>query len=220
MHTIALVSQKGGSGKTTLAINLAIAAEMAGNHVALIDLDPQASAAGWGDHRGRGRPAVVAIPATRLDEALRAARGHGADIAILDTAPHAESAALSAVRAADLALVPLRPGILDLRALRATADICRLARKEGVVVLNHVPPRGPLADQAAAALGVYGLRAAPCRVGARVAFVHSLTSGKGVLEHDPQGKAATETRDLFDWVWGRLERESGKHAEQGKDLVK
>ncbi len=204
MHVITLVAQKGGSGKTTLAINLAIAAEMAGHRVALIDLDPQASAAGWGDHRKSERPAVVAIPATRLDDALGTARSHEADLAILDTAPHAESAALAAVRAADLALIPLRPGILDLRALRATADICNLAQREGAVVLNQTPPRGPLADQAVAALAAYGLQPAPCRVGARVAFVHSLTNGTGVLEHDPRGKAAAEIQALFDWTWNRL----------------
>lgn len=110
------------------------------------------------------------------------------------------------MRAADLVLIPLRPGILDLRALRATANICSLASREGVVVLNQTAPRGPLADQAAAALAAYGLAAAPCRIGARVAFVHSLTRGTGVLEHESGGKAAAETRALFEWAWQRLPR--------------
>lgn len=216
MYTLTLVAQKGGSGKTTLAINLAIAAEIAGHQVALIDLDPQASAAGWGDHRENDRPAVVAIPAARLDAALGTARNHGADLAILDTAPHAESTALAAVRAADLALIPLRPGILDLRALRATADICSLARRAGAVVLNQTPPRGPLADQAIAALAVYGLQPTPCRIGARVAFVHSLTNGTGVMEHDPRGKAAAEIQELFDWTWKRLARAREESCRTGR----
>ena len=109
MYAISLVAQKGGTGKTTLAINLAVAAEAGGHRAVLIDLDPQASAAGWGDHRTLDRPVVAPVPATRLDDALGAARAHGADLAIIDTAPHSESSALAAARAADLALIPLRP---------------------------------------------------------------------------------------------------------------
>ena len=123
MYTITLVAQKGGTGKTTLAINLAVAAEAVGHRAVLIDLDPQASAAGWGDHRTLARPVVAPVPATRLEDALGTARAHRADLAIIDTAPHSESSALEAARAADLSLIPLRPGILDLRALRTTADI-------------------------------------------------------------------------------------------------
>ena len=131
--------------------------------------------------------------------------GHGADLAVIDTAPHSESEALAAVRAADLALVPLRPGVLDLRALAATADICTLAGARSAVVLNQAPPRGSLPDEAAAAVAKRGLEVAPCRVGARVAFKHSLTNGMGVLEHEPRGKAAAEIAALFGWARGRLE---------------
>ena len=106
MYTVTLITQQGGTGKTMLAINLALAAEALGLRTALVDLGPQASAAGWGDHRESDRPTVAAVPAARLNDALQSARGHGAD----------------------LALVPLRPGVLDLRALGTTADICTLAR--------------------------------------------------------------------------------------------
>ena len=205
MYTLTLIAQKGGTGKTTLAINLSVAAEAAGWRAALVDLDPQASAAGWGDHRNGERPAVAAVPATRLDAALQAVRGHGADLAVVDTAPHSESAALAAARAADLALVPLRPGVLDLRALGATADICALSGTRAAVVLNQVPPRGPLPDEAAGAVAARGLEVAPCRIGSRVAFQHSLTNGLGVLEHEPAGKAAAEIAALFAWARKRLE---------------
>lgn len=205
MYTLTLVAQKGGVGKTTLAINLAVAAEAAGWRAALVDLDPQASAAGWGDYRDRESPAVAAVPAARLQGALGAARGHGAQLAVIDTAPHSEASALDAVRAADLALVPLRPGVLDLRALGATGNICALARARSAVVLNQVPPRGPLPAEAAEAVQSGGLAVAPCRIGARVAFQHALTRGLGVLEHEPQGKAAAEIASLFGWVRERLE---------------
>ena len=133
-------------------------------------------------------------------------RGHGAQLAVVDTAPHSEGAALDAVRSADFALVPLRPGVLDLRALGATGTICELARVSNAVVLNQVPARGPLADEAADAVESRGLEVAPCRLGARIAFQHALTHGRGVLEHEPGGKAAAEIAALFGWVRERLER--------------
>ena len=111
MYTIALIAQKGGTGKTTLAVHVAADFEGAGGSAAIVDLDPQASAALWGDKRGRS-PFVGAVPA---------ARRSGADLVVIDTAPHSESAALAAARAADLALVPLRPGLFDIAALDATA---------------------------------------------------------------------------------------------------
>ena len=205
MYTVTIIAQKGGAGKTTIAINLSVAAEACGWRTALVDLDPQSSAAGWGGQRKDQFPAVAAVPAARLDDALGAARGNGFRLAVIDTAPHSEASALAATRAADLALVPLRPAVLDLRAVGATADICALAGASGAVVLNHVPARGPLAAQAAEAVSEGGLELAPCRLGARVAFQHSLTRGLGVLEHEPRGKAAAEVAALFGWVRERLE---------------
>ena len=206
MHVVTVIAQKGGSGKTTVAINLSVAAEACGWRTALVDLDPQASAAGWGDHRKDQFPAVAAVPAARLEDALRTARRLGVRLAVIDTAPHSESSALAAARAADLALVPLRPAVLDLRALGATADLCALAGGRGAVVLNQVPARGPLAAEAAEAVEERrDLDLAPCRIGARVAFQHALTRGLGVLEHEPRGKAAAEVAALFGWVRQRLE---------------
>lgn len=205
MYTLTLIAQKGGTGKTTLAINLSVAAGMAGWRAAILDLDPQASAAGWSDHRERDEPAVVSVPAARLEAALGTARRHGADLALIDTAPHSQASALAAARAADLALVPLRPGVLDLRALETTAEICALARSRTAVALNAAPHRGPLADHAAEVIEESGLEVAPCRIGARVAFQHSITRGLGVLEHEPAGKAAAEIRALWGWVRISLE---------------
>ncbi len=187
MYTLTLIAQKGGTGKTTLAINLSVAAELDGWCAAFVDIDPQASAAGWGDHRHGVTPAVATVPASRLADALEAARGHGADLAVIDSAPHSESA------------------VLDLRALGTTADICSLAAVASAVVLNQTPSRGPLADQAAEAAAGSGLEVSPCRIGYRVAFQHSLTNGLGVIEHEPDGKAAEEIRALFRWARARLE---------------
>ena len=195
MKTIAIISQKGGAGKTTLALHLAVAAEQAGRPAAIIDLDPQASATGWGDHRGQDKPAVASAQAARLDQVLGAARKAGAALAQIDTAPHSENTALAAARAADLILIPCRPAILDLRAINSTIDLAKLAGKPAVVVLNSVPPRGSLGEDADAAIEV-----CPVRIGQRAVFIHALTEGLTALEHEPEGKGAREIRQLYKWT--------------------
>ena len=197
MKTIAIISQKGGAGKTTLALHLAVAAELDGQRAAVIDLDPQASAASWGDSRSEDNPAVVSAQATRLTNVLEAAQEAGAKLAVIDTAPHSESAALSAARAADLVLIPCRPAILDLRAISNTVDLVKLAGANACIVLNAVPPRGTLADEAAEAVSSYGVNLLPVRVGQRAAFIHALTAGQTAQEYEPQGKAAAESQKLY-----------------------
>ena len=200
MRTLAIISQKGGAGKTTLALNLAVASEQAGASAVIVDVDPQSSAAAWGDSREGEAPVVVSAQAARLAEVLSTAREHGAALTIIDTAPHAQTDALNAARAADLVLVPCRPSVLDLRAIGASADVAALARTPAVAVLCAVPSRGPLADEAAEALRAVGLDVAPVRVGHRAAFIHAATAGAGVLEHAPESKAAEEVRALYAWV--------------------
>lgn len=215
MRTVAILSQKGGTGKTTLALNLAIAAETAGHATIVVDLDPQASAKGWHDHREADSPVVVSVQAARLSEALQTAEEHGAAMAVLDTAPHSEATALAAARAADLVLIPCRPGILDLRAVMTSVDICQLAKARASAVLNAVPPRGSIGDEAAEAIVGYGLDVAPIRLGQRMAFVHSLTVGQGVIEHEPGGKAAQEIEALYSWTCAHVGMPTRGDVEEG-----
>jgi chromosome partitioning protein len=204
MKTIAVLSQKGGAGKTTVALHLAVAAERTGLSTVVIDLDPQASAAAWGDSRQAETPAIVSCVAARLDAVLQAARQGGAGLVLVDSAPHSESAALAAARAADLVLVPCRPSILDLRAIGSTLDVVRLAGKTAAVILNAVPPRGGLADEAAEAIVRSGAAICPVRLGQRSAYATSLTSGLTAQEYEPNGKAAGEVGALFNWLRSTL----------------
>ncbi len=201
MHVIALLSQKGGTGKTTLSLHLAVAAERAGHVAAVIDLDPQASAAGWKDSRPAETPVVVSIPATRLPQALDLARGAEAELVLLDTAPHSSDVALAAAEAADVVLIPCRAGILDLRAIGATARLAKIAGKPAYVVLNSLPPRATnvIAD-ARDAVAVHGLEVAPVTIQQRAAFAHALTAGQTAQEYEPDGKAADEVADLYAWL--------------------
>ncbi len=206
MDVVAIESQKGGTGKTTTAIHLAVAAEKSGKAVVVIDLDPQASAAGWKDSRGEDEPVVVATPASRITQAIQAARVGGADLIIIDTAPHSGDVALAAAEVADMILIPCRPGILDLRAIGNTARAVKLAGKPGYVILNAVPPNSPrsVADAREAA-AVHGLPVAPVVLHQRAAFAHALTIGKTAQEYEPEGKAADEITQLFNWVIGALD---------------
>lgn len=200
MKTIAILSQKGGTGKTTLALHLAVAAELAGHTAAVIDLDPQSSAAGWAESRSGEGPAVVIAHAPRLSAILQAASANGATLAILDTAPHSQGDALAAAQAADVILIPCRPGILDLRAIGATVQIAKLAGKKAAVILNACPPQGrALADEAEEAVRGYGVEVAPIRLVQRAAFAHSLAGGQTAQEYEPDGKAAEELNRLYEW---------------------
>lgn len=200
MKTIAVISQKGGAGKSTLALHLAVAAENAGKPTVVIDLDPQASATSWKDLRKERAPDVISAQASRLAQVLATAAQHKADFAVLDTAPHSETTALAAARAADLVLIPCRPAILDLRAISNSVELAKLAARPAWVVLNAVPPRGSLADEAASAVAQYGVPIAPVRIGQRASYVHALTLGLTAPEFEPQGKAAAEIRELFEWA--------------------
>lgn len=200
MKIISIISQKGGAGKTTLALHLAVAAERSNNTAVIIDLDPQASATNWKDSRSSDTPAVVSAQSARLTAVLEAAEKGGVGICIIDTAPHSESAALAAARVADLILIPCRPAILDLRAISNTIDLAKIAGKPVAVVLNSIPPRGSLADEAAAAVRGYGVDVSPVQIGQRAAFMHALTIGQTAQEYEPTGKGADEMQQLYMWT--------------------
>jgi chromosome partitioning protein len=204
MRIVAIVSQKGGAGKTTLAVHLAVAAELSGKSCVIVDLDPQASATSWKDMRSSETPSVVSAQAARLPHVLKAASEHGAALAIIDTAPQVEGSALAAARHADLVLIPCRPAVFDLKAIGITIDLAKLAKANTCVVLNAVPPRGDLWEQATAAVAAYGVEVAPVTIGHRAAFMHALTSGQTAQEYEPDGKAAQEISALYVWTRKRV----------------
>ena len=198
MKTISILSQKGGAGKTTLAINLAGASEAAGQDAVIIDLDPQASAKAWSDRRDKENPVVISAQAAALSEVLTTAATHGADYAIIDTAPHSETAALTAGRAADLILIPCRPSYVDLKAIETTIDLVKLAKRPALFVLSCIRPGDKtLPDSAELHLSQYPIPVSPQRITQRAAVVHALTAGQAVTEFEPDGAATREVVELF-----------------------
>jgi chromosome partitioning protein len=204
MKTIAIISQKGGAGKTTLAVHLAVCAQLHGYRSAVVDLDPQATARKWGDKR-RVEPEVVGDHAERLSFLTAAARENGADILVIDTAPNADRASLMAARAADLILIPCRPAAFDLDAIEATWDLAALARKPAWVLFSSAPVRSALVEEARRGLEEQGRLVVPQTLHQRVAFSHSVIDGRTAMEFEPTGKAAGEMREVYAWACSQLD---------------
>ncbi len=200
MKTIAIISQKGGAGKTTVAIHLAVAAEQRGMNTAIFDLDPQASAASWSDKRQNPAPAVVSAQATRLPSLLEQAESQSAGLVIIDSAPNADAASLAAARAADIIIIPCRPAAFDLNAIGTTLSLAAVAGKPAYVLLNAVPPQGKVGEEARAALEAGGVSVIVPVLHHLVAFSHAVNDGRSAQELDPKSKAAMEISTLFDWI--------------------
>ncbi|HEX2939591.1 MAG TPA: ParA family protein [Rhodopila sp.] len=208
MKVIGFLSRKGGAGKTTLAIHLAVAAVQDGRRVLLVDLDPQGSAAAWWRARTADTPAMEQASPDQLPGLLDAARAAGVDLAIIDTRPSVEADAKQVAALSDFVLIPTRPAILDLRAIIATLDIIKGSRQRAALVLNACPaPRGAgdasSTIDARNALKAFGVPVAPVAVIQRAALSHALVAGLTALETEPTGKAAKELRAL----WRHVEKE-------------
>lgn len=205
MPTVAIVSQKGGSGKTTLALHLATCAAYEGKQACVIDLDPQATAAAWGDWRGDFLPKILTCPPVRLYGTIQQAIREGTELIVIDTPPHGDLASREAVRAADLVLIPTRARAFDLHALEATAELVAYARKPAFVVLNAVPPRATrLLAETGGHVEALGLKVCPISFGERAAFHRASGKGEVASEIDPEGKAAAEVDGLWQWVGQEL----------------
>ena len=209
MWTVAMISRKGGAGKTNLAVHLAASAESNGVATGIIDLDPQGTSTKWGLRRAEagvraGAEVVSAQPAS-VPKLLDAAKRAGAKLMIFDTAPHADSMAVDAARAASFVLIPCRPAIADLEAIVASADIARLAKRPFSVVLNAVGAQGNRESEARQELGRLGLDVCPVALGYRVAYGDAMITGEGVSEHRPGTPSANEIQALFAWLRSKLE---------------
>lgn len=204
MKTIGVISQKGGSGKTTLAIHLAVAAHQAGQQAVLADLDEQASATQWHQSRSESMPYVQPTHSASLAQTANAAANEGVDVLVLDTAPQSNQAAMLAAQISDVILIPCRPSVMDLRAIQNTLRLTEIAELkpdiEIRVVLTLVDSFGRLHEEAQQALSELGVQVLPIHMGRRVAYHHGLINGRTALEFDPRGKAADETRRIYEEV--------------------
>ncbi len=204
-RTVAIVSQKGGAGKTTLAIHLAAAAALAGRVSLLIDTDPQASASQWAEWRQGAPPEVIDSAPPRIPAKIAAAAAQGADLIVIDTPPHADLAASKAAECADLVLIPCRPSAFDLAAMRTTLRLVELLSRPAFVVFAAGPPTAPhiYADARELVTG-FGGQTCPIILPDRAAYRHAVAGGQTVFEFDPGRKAASEIAQLHMWTCEQL----------------
>jgi len=202
---ITIAQRKGGTGKTTLAAQLAVTWAQSGAQVAVLDIDPQGSLAAWVElRRARlGANAVgfdfAALPGWRAASWIEE-QARRTDLIVIDNPPHAETEAQIAVRAAGLVIIPVQPSPLDLWATEATLKMVRDERRRALVVLNRVPPRSTLTDHVAAELARSGAPVAATRIGNRIALVRAMMSGLGVVESEGASQAAAEITAFADEV--------------------
>jgi chromosome partitioning protein len=205
MRTIAFVGQKGGSGKSTIASSLAVAAHEMKEEVCVVDMDPQGSLARWAKTRAADDIDVVASGAARLPALLASLERKGVTLAILDT-PGAEGAASSAaMRVADLNIVPSRPSMFDMWASARTRAALEEIGAKFVFLLNQCPPAQQAArvQDGVEALEEMGGLISPL-VLARVDYQEAVRHGWGVTEFNPYGAAAQEMRGLWQSINRRL----------------
>jgi chromosome partitioning protein len=207
MRSIAIVSQKGGSGKSTLSVHLAVAALRTGQRVAVIDTDPQGSSAAWGDSREADEPAVVAIVAGELPSAIEEARSEGFDVIVIDTQPRASASLSNIVQAADFALIPIRPSAFDVATAEQTQRIVTAAGTPFTFVLNECPNRAPEIAESRAVLAQLGF-VLDVTIGERRFYGRVLQTGLAVQEFEPTSDAARE----IERAWSEIERRSSAHA--------
>jgi chromosome partitioning protein len=199
MKKIAFLSQKGGSGKTTLAVHIAVAATEARERVVVIDTDPQRSATVWGTARSQQSPIVATAAVSELQRVIEAADQERMTLAIVDTAPHAAPDAARVARAVDLVAIPVRPTAFDIAAAGSAVDIVRAAGVRGVFVLSACPPRAPEIAETRDLLVEHGLSIAPIEITERRAYARAVATGRAVTEFESDGKAAAEIRALAAW---------------------
>lgn len=202
MKTITVLSRKGGAGKTTVALSLALAARQAGLKALVVDIDPLHSAGEVLRGRPEGESLLVETAASKLFILGDVCAKRGVDLLVIDTPVTPEADIVLAVNAADLCVAVARPSPLDVAAVQESVALVRRMNARGIVVLNQCPPlrkgeEHAIVQRAAEALKFGGMPAAQSKLRARTAYQHAFAHHCGVTEWDPQSEAAADVLRLL-----------------------
>ncbi len=206
MKVLAVTSQKGGTGKTTLSGHLAVQAERAGmGPVVLIDCDPQGSLTNWWNLRQDETPVLVQTTLSKLTDDLAALRETGVQLVIIDTPPAITWTIVNVVKVADLVVIPVRPSPHDLAATGSTVDLIEGLDKPMIFVVNGASQRARITGEAAVALSQHGT-VAPSIIHQRTDFAASMIDGRTVMELPRAQRSASEIEMLWEYLEKRLKR--------------
>jgi len=214
MYKIAVIMEKGGVGKTTVALNLAVAAVQKGRKVAVIDIDQQATASKWTDRRTDEMPWVVPTLTARLPAAIKQAEAQGVDFLVIDTPPHSNTDAVEAARRVDLVLIPVEPHVFSLETLPKLADVLKLAgNPPALFIVNKAATQGVEGANAADYIKKQGFAVCPVVLHLRAAHRHATNLGKAAAEYEPDSKAAQEVLQLYMYTVQFIKKTRKDHAE-------
>ena len=212
MQVLTFASQKGGSGKTTLAGHVAVLAELSGDGpVALVDSDPQGSLAAWWNERQAETPHFVRTTMAALSADLEAIRNLGVRLVVIDTPPAITDTIRDVVRLSDLVIIPTRPSPHDLRAAGATVQLVEGLGKPLVFAMNAATPRARITSEAVFALSQHGTMASAI-IHQRINFAASMIDGRTVMELPKGERSAAEIAELWAYIKHRLARLANKAA--------
>lgn len=215
MYVLAVIGQKGGNGKTTLSLGLAVQASRLGKTVAIVDLDPQTSAANWSDRRTTENPTVVSCQVSRLQQVLGTAESNGVDLVVIDTPGKSTDALIAASKAANFALMPIQPQLFDIETLPNLKDVLTLAgHPKSAVVVNRAPIQGKRHLETQDAVLAQGMTICPFVIHARAAHGDAGNVGQTAAEYDPSGKAAEEMAALYSYIAIALEEKTNEKAKR------
>jgi len=207
MHIIAVASQKGGSGKTTLAGHLAVQADRTGfAPVALVDTDPQGSLSEWWNARTSDTPLFARTSTGRLAQDIARMRELGIKLLVIDTPPAIEATIAEVISLADLVVIPARPSPHDLRAAGATVELIERLDKPLVFVINAATPRARITAEAVMALSQHGTLA-PVIMHHRTGYAASMIDGRTVMEVPGEARSAEEVTLLWEYLAARLNKD-------------
>ena len=206
MQIVAIASQKGGAGKTTLAGHIAVQAERVGaGPVALVDADPQGSLADWWNERAAETPVFVHTTLMRLRGDVERLRDSGIELLIIDTPPAITSTISEVIGVSDLVVIPTRPSPHDLRSVARTVDLAERLDKPVVFVINGASSRAHITTEAVIALSQHGTLA-PSIIHQRSDFASSMIDGRTVMEIPRKSPSANEIVELWAYLNVRMNR--------------
>jgi chromosome partitioning protein len=219
MMIIGVIGQKGGGGKTTTSLGLAVAAAEDGKAVVVIDLDQQANSAKWRDRREPDNVAVIGALQSRIKQTLETARVHGAEYVIIDSPGHNDSAAMETVRASDIVLLPVEAQMFHFETLPAMRDLIRVAGdKPTWILINKLHPAASVqAEKLKRILAeTYAMSVCPIHWSRLDVYGTAADIGLTPLEQAADGKAAEEIRSLYKFTCQQINKLRNPHVKDAR----